>query len=120
MSKRLLCSISSTSLLLYFYFLYLLSVYILLYFLAYFLFLFLLSYHFSVPIYGIKTAATCLSFLQGTTDVFLISDLQVLDTQLAVCRKAPGDAGNDASGEEVIPRWVPSHLDIRQRAGFSM
>ncbi|XP_049921159.1 extended synaptotagmin-1 [Epinephelus moara] len=54
------------------------------------------------------------------SQILLRATLKVLDTQLAVCRKAPGDAGNDASGEEVIPRWVPSHLDIRQRAGFSI
>lgn len=46
--------------------------------------------------------------------------LQVLDTQLAVCRRAPGDADGDGSGDNVIPRWVPSHLDIRQRSAFSM
>lgn len=46
--------------------------------------------------------------------------LQVLDTQLAVCRKAPGEAGTDGGGEEAIPRWVPSHLDLRQRSGFNM
>ncbi|KAG7228332.1 hypothetical protein INR49_009196 [Caranx melampygus] len=34
--------------------------------------------------------------------------------------RAPGDATNDANEEEVIPRWVPSHLDIRHRAGFSI
>ncbi|TMS16429.1 Extended synaptotagmin-1 [Larimichthys crocea] len=44
--------------------------------------------------------------------------LKILDTQLAVCRKAPGDAGSDVSGDEVIPRWVPSHLDLRQRNTF--
>uniref|UniRef100_A0A3Q3LAH7 Extended synaptotagmin-like protein 1a n=1 Tax=Mastacembelus armatus TaxID=205130 RepID=A0A3Q3LAH7_9TELE len=31
---------------------------------------------------------------------------------------SPGDAGSD--GDEVIPRWVPSHLDLRQRGGFTM
>ncbi|XP_070823918.1 extended synaptotagmin-1 [Chaetodon trifascialis] len=47
--------------------------------------------------------------------------LKVLDTQLAVCRGAPGDAGGDFSGSDlVIPRWVPSHLDIRQRNAFSI
>ncbi|XP_051281244.1 extended synaptotagmin-1 [Dicentrarchus labrax] len=44
--------------------------------------------------------------------------LKILDTQLAVCRK--GDAGSDVSGEEVLPRWVPSHLDLRQRSAFSI
>nr|XP_046251693.1 extended synaptotagmin-1 [Scatophagus argus] len=46
--------------------------------------------------------------------------LKVLDTQLAVCRRPPGDAESDISGDNVIPRWVPSHLDIRQRGAFSM
>ncbi|XP_076596733.1 extended synaptotagmin-1 [Chaetodon auriga] len=47
--------------------------------------------------------------------------LKVLDTQLAVCRGAPGDAGGDLGGsDQVIPRWVPSHLDIRQRNAFSI
>ncbi|TKS77599.1 Extended synaptotagmin-1 [Collichthys lucidus] len=46
--------------------------------------------------------------------------LKILDTQLAGCRKAPGDAGSDAGGEEVIPRWVPSHLDLRQRNTFNL
>lgn len=41
--------------------------------------------------------------------------LQILDTQLATCRKAAADAGNDAAEEEVIPRWDPSHLDLRHR-----
>lgn len=49
-----------------------------------------------------------------------LSPLQVLDTQLAVCRRAPGDADGDVGGDDVIPRWVPSHLDIRQRSAFSM
>ncbi|KAM3617703.1 uncharacterized protein V6R79_009942 [Siganus canaliculatus] len=44
--------------------------------------------------------------------------LKILDTQLALCRKAPGEAGGDIMGDEVIPRWVPSHLDIRQRSAF--
>lgn len=52
--------------------------------------------------------------------VVSLSPLQVLDTQLAVCRRAPGDVDGDASGDDVIPRWVPSHLDIRQRSAFSM
>lgn len=46
--------------------------------------------------------------------------LRVLDTQLAVCRRAPGDADGEVGGDGVIPRWVPSHLDIRQRSAFSM
>ncbi|XP_041654964.1 extended synaptotagmin-1 [Cheilinus undulatus] len=46
--------------------------------------------------------------------------LKILDTQLAVCRRAPGEVGSDVSEEEVIPRWVPSHLDIRQRSGYTL
>ncbi|XP_041801678.1 extended synaptotagmin-1 [Chelmon rostratus] len=54
------------------------------------------------------------------SQILLRVTLKVLDTQLAVCRGAPGDTGGDVSGGEVIPRWVPSHLDIRQRGAFSM
>ncbi|XP_068193275.1 extended synaptotagmin-1 [Antennarius striatus] len=43
--------------------------------------------------------------------------LKLLDTQLAVCRR---DADGDIAGDHVIPRWVPSHLDIRQRNAFSI
>ncbi|TNN82482.1 Extended synaptotagmin-1 [Liparis tanakae] len=46
--------------------------------------------------------------------------VKVLDTQLAVCQRPPGEAGNDGGGEEAVPRWVPSHLDLRQRIGFSV
>lgn len=45
---------------------------------------------------------------------------QILDTQLAVCRRPPGEAGSDAGADEFIPRWVPSHLDIKQRSGFTL
>ncbi|XP_059189331.1 extended synaptotagmin-1 [Centropristis striata] len=50
------------------------------------------------------------------SQILLRATLKVLDTQLAVCR----GAADDANAEEVIPRWVPSHLDIRQRSGFSI
>ncbi|XP_029362410.1 extended synaptotagmin-1 [Echeneis naucrates] len=49
------------------------------------------------------------------SQILLRATLKILDTQLAVCRR---DAGNDGSDVEVIPRWVPSHLDIRHRSGF--
>ncbi|XP_037335245.2 extended synaptotagmin-1 [Pungitius pungitius] len=52
------------------------------------------------------------------SQMLLRATLKVLDTQLAVCRRAPGDVGNDGGGEEGLPRWVPSHLDLRHR--FSM
>ncbi|XP_040914852.1 extended synaptotagmin-1 [Toxotes jaculatrix] len=54
------------------------------------------------------------------SQILLRATLKILDTQQAVCRRAPGEAGNDASEEDVIPRWVPSHLDIRHRGGFSI
>ncbi|XP_022058905.1 extended synaptotagmin-1 [Acanthochromis polyacanthus] len=54
------------------------------------------------------------------SQILLRVTLKILDTQLAVCRKAPGDAGNDAATDEVIPRWVPSHLDLRNRSGFAI
>lgn len=54
------------------------------------------------------------------SQILLRATLKVLDTQLAVCRKAPGEAGTDGGGEEAIPRWVPSHLDLRHRSGFNM
>ncbi|KAI4824251.1 hypothetical protein KUCAC02_012776 [Chaenocephalus aceratus] len=47
------------------------------------------------------------------SQILVRATLKVLDTQLAVCRRAPGEAGTE--GEEVIPRWVPSHLDLRRR-----
>ncbi|CAG07403.1 unnamed protein product, partial [Tetraodon nigroviridis] len=43
--------------------------------------------------------------------------LKILDTQLVTCRR---DADGEVGGDDVIPRWVPSHLDIRQRNAFSM
>ncbi|TDH10585.1 hypothetical protein EPR50_G00076540 [Perca flavescens] len=54
------------------------------------------------------------------SQILMRAMLKVLDTQLAVCRRAPGDAANDGSGEEVLPRWVPSHLDLRHRSGLAM
>lgn len=42
--------------------------------------------------------------------------LKILDTQLAVCRGAVGEAGVD----DVIPKWDPSHLDLRHRPRFSI
>ncbi|XP_077369085.1 extended synaptotagmin-1 [Festucalex cinctus] len=52
------------------------------------------------------------------SQILLRVTLKILDTQLAVCRRAPGD--NDSVGDPVIPRWDPSHLDLRHRAGFTM
>ncbi|XP_068601278.1 extended synaptotagmin-1 [Brachionichthys hirsutus] len=43
--------------------------------------------------------------------------LKLLDTQLTACRR---DADDEIGGEQVIPRWVPSHLDIRPRNAFSV
>lgn len=54
------------------------------------------------------------------SQILLRATLKVLDTQLAVCQRPPGEAGNDGGGEEAVPRWVPSHLDLRQRSGFSV
>lgn len=51
--------------------------------------------------------------------LILTNDLQLLDTQLAVCRRE-GETSYDANGDEIIPRWVPSHLDLRQRTAFSL
>ncbi|XP_029995180.1 extended synaptotagmin-1 [Sphaeramia orbicularis] len=48
------------------------------------------------------------------SQILLRVTLKILDTQLAVCRRPQGD------DDEVIPRWVPSHLDIRNRSGFSI
>lgn len=42
--------------------------------------------------------------------------LQILDTQLAVCRSGAGGDNVD----EVVPKWDPSHLDLKHRSGFSM
>ncbi|KAM3872342.1 extended synaptotagmin-1 [Diretmus argenteus] len=53
------------------------------------------------------------------SQILLRVTLKILDTQLAVCRK---DMTDDVSGEEtehVIPRWDPSHLDLRHRGGFT-
>ncbi|XP_029012811.1 extended synaptotagmin-1 [Betta splendens] len=52
------------------------------------------------------------------SQLLLRATLKLLDTQLAACRRAAGDAGPD--GEVVIPRWDPSHLDLRHRPGFSI
>ncbi|CAJ1085195.1 LOW QUALITY PROTEIN: extended synaptotagmin-1-like [Xyrichtys novacula] len=53
------------------------------------------------------------------SQILLRVTLKILDTQLAVCRR-PGEAGSDHDADEVIPKWVPSHLDIRQRSGFTL
>ncbi|KAM6925619.1 extended synaptotagmin-1 [Xenentodon cancila] len=49
------------------------------------------------------------------SQILLRVTLKILDTQLAVCRSSP--SGN-AGGVEVIPKWDPSHLDLRHRSGF--
>lgn len=49
--------------------------------------------------------------------MLLLLPVQILDTQLVTCRR---DADGEVSGDDVVPRWVPSHLDIRQRNAFSM
>nr|XP_020475655.1 extended synaptotagmin-1-like [Monopterus albus] len=51
------------------------------------------------------------------SQILLRATLKLLDTQQAVCRGASGDAG---SRDEAIPRWDPSHLDLRHRSGFSI
>ncbi|XP_062247709.1 extended synaptotagmin-1 [Platichthys flesus] len=53
------------------------------------------------------------------SQILLRATLKILDTQLAACRRDPGEAGTEGTGE-FIPRWVPSHLDLRHRSGFSM
>lgn len=45
------------------------------------------------------------------SQILLRATLKILDTQLAVCR-------SELSGDVVIPRWDPSHLDLRHRGGF--
>lgn len=50
------------------------------------------------------------------SQILLRATLKILDTQLAVCRKAPGDG--DSSTGVVIPKWDPSHLDLKHRGGF--
>ncbi|XP_049608875.1 extended synaptotagmin-1 [Syngnathus scovelli] len=53
------------------------------------------------------------------SQILLRATLKILDTQLAtLCRRAPGEL--DSMGDVVIPRWDPSHLDLRHRAGFAM
>ncbi|KAK2851402.1 hypothetical protein Q5P01_007678 [Channa striata] len=52
------------------------------------------------------------------SQILLRATLKILDTQLTVCRKAPGDSGSEGIEEEVLPKWVPSHLDLRHRSGF--
>lgn len=80
----------------------------------------LYSLHYSVCTGTCEMTDLSLCMSAGTLAATSLSLLQVLDTQLAVCRRAPGDADGDVGGDAVIPRWVPSHLDIRQRSGFSM
>ncbi|XP_017270706.1 extended synaptotagmin-1 [Kryptolebias marmoratus] len=53
------------------------------------------------------------------SQILLRVTLKILDTQLALCRGSPGGAGGEAAGE-VLPRWDPSHLDLKHRSGFSM
>ncbi|XP_053706519.1 extended synaptotagmin-1 isoform X2 [Synchiropus splendidus] len=43
------------------------------------------------------------------SQILLRATLKILDTQLAKCRE-----------ETIIPRWDPSHLDIRRRSAFPM
>ncbi|XP_035761487.1 extended synaptotagmin-1 [Neolamprologus brichardi] len=50
------------------------------------------------------------------SQILLMVILKILDTQLAVCRGAVGEGGVDY----VIPKWDPSHLDLRHRPGFSI
>ncbi|KAM9855995.1 extended synaptotagmin-1 [Aulostomus maculatus] len=54
------------------------------------------------------------------SQILLRATLKVLDTQLAGCRKAPGDTSSDAGGEMAIPKWDPSHLDLRHRSAFAI
>ncbi|KAF3696882.1 Extended synaptotagmin-1 [Channa argus] len=52
------------------------------------------------------------------SQILLRATLKILDTQQAVCHKVPAGAGSDATDEEVIPKWDPSHLDLRRRSAF--
>ncbi|XP_034552586.1 extended synaptotagmin-1 [Notolabrus celidotus] len=54
------------------------------------------------------------------SQILLRVTLKILDTQQAVCRRPPGEAGSEPVVGEFIPRWVPSHLDIKQRSGFTI
>ncbi|XP_029911995.1 extended synaptotagmin-1 [Myripristis murdjan] len=58
------------------------------------------------------------------SQILLRATLKILDTQLAVCRKAPGDTSDDVNAEGssniIIPRWDPAHLDLRHRTGLSI
>ncbi|XP_043968050.1 extended synaptotagmin-1 [Gambusia affinis] len=51
------------------------------------------------------------------SQILLRVTLKILDTQLAVCRATPG-AGGDGGVEQFMPRWDPSHLDLKHRSGF--
>ncbi|KAF7209848.1 extended synaptotagmin-1 [Nothobranchius furzeri] len=51
------------------------------------------------------------------SQILLRITLKVLDTQLAVCRGTPV---GEVRVDEVVPRWDPSHLDLKHRSGFSM
>ncbi|KAM4610096.1 extended synaptotagmin-1 isoform 2-T2 [Polymixia lowei] len=53
------------------------------------------------------------------SQILLRVTLKILDTQLAVCRNPSDDVGGE-EGEHVIPKWDPSHLDLRHRPGFSV
>lgn len=46
------------------------------------------------------------------SQILLRVTLKILDTQLAVCRKGESDISID----EVIPKWDPSHLDLKHRS----
>ncbi|XP_055021884.1 extended synaptotagmin-1-like [Boleophthalmus pectinirostris] len=50
------------------------------------------------------------------SQILLRFTLKILDTQLALCRKVEGDVIID----EVIPKWDPSHLDLKHRGGLSI
>ncbi|KAK7884301.1 hypothetical protein WMY93_027424 [Mugilogobius chulae] len=50
------------------------------------------------------------------SQILLRVTLKILDTQLALCRKGEGDVTID----EVIPKWDPSHLDLKHRGALSI
>ncbi|CAL1606166.1 unnamed protein product [Knipowitschia caucasica] len=49
------------------------------------------------------------------SQILLRITLKILDTQLT-CRRGEGDV----SMEEVVPKWDPSHLDLKHRVGHSI